>query len=159
LATWQRTDLPVVEGQATRTWMWGPEAFTNEMSEPYTESPGGQRTVQYFDKSRMEITTPDADPNSIWYVTNGLLVVELVTGQLQTGNDTFETRQPATVNVAGDGNDPDGPTYATFASILDQPPHAAGDAVVQRLNRAGELTDDDALAGQNVIAAIVDDVT
>ncbi|MBA2454864.1 MAG: hypothetical protein H0V47_16990, partial [Chloroflexia bacterium] len=99
--TWARTDKPVADGQVSRTWMWGPEGFTGEIQEPYAESSGGLRTVQYFDKSRMEITTPGADPNSIWYVTNGLLVVELISGQMQVGHFVFDPRSPAEVNVAG----------------------------------------------------------
>src|SRR5688500_4543766 len=54
--TWARTDKPVTDGEANRTWMWGPEGNTGAIPEPYLESPGGMRTVQYFDKSRMEIT-------------------------------------------------------------------------------------------------------
>jgi hypothetical protein len=69
--------------------MWGPEANTDLLTEPFFESPGGQRTVQYFDKSRMEINDPNGDQNSIWYVTNGLLATELITGRMQLGEDTF----------------------------------------------------------------------
>src|SRR5690606_21893760 len=83
--TWQRPDKPVADGVLNRTWMWGPEALTGLLSESYAESPGGARTVQYFDKSRMEISNPSGDQSSPWYVTNGLLVVELITGQMQTG--------------------------------------------------------------------------
>ncbi|MEZ4520642.1 MAG: hypothetical protein R3A46_03205 [Thermomicrobiales bacterium] len=60
--TWQRTDWPVRELLAERSWIWGPEAFTTELVENYEEAPGNTRIVQYFDKSRMEITFPDADP-------------------------------------------------------------------------------------------------
>ena len=73
--TWARTDYPVQELQAQRTWMWGPSAFTTTMNEPYEDTMTGVRTVQYFDKSRMEINNPNADPNALWYVTNGLLVI------------------------------------------------------------------------------------
>src|SRR5690606_21236684 len=95
--TWQRTDLPVESGQVNRTWMWGPEAFTGPLHEAYAESPGGERVVQYFDKSRMEITNPGGDTNSVWYVTNGLLVVELTTGRMQVGDSQFVEREPAMV--------------------------------------------------------------
>lgn len=125
-ATWQRTDKPVADGQATRTWMWGPEAFTGALLEPYQQSPDGQRVVQYFDKARMEITRPGDDPGSIWYVTNGLLVVELMSGRVQTGDDDFVQRDPAQVNVAGDADDPDGISYALLAGFRDAPP-AAGE--------------------------------
>jgi len=153
LRTWQRTDKPIADGNVTRTWMWGPAAFTSGMSEDYVESPSGQRTVQYFDKSRMEITDPNGDESSPWYVTNGLLVVELVTGQMQVGNSTFVPRSPAQVNVAGDADDTAGPTYATFASLRDVAALAEGATITQRVNRAGAVTNDETLAGLGVSAA------
>jgi hypothetical protein len=134
--------------------MWGPDGFSGPMLEAMLESPGGARLVQYFDKSRMEITTsPDVDPASAWYVTNGLLAKELVSGQLQLGLDTFETRAPALVNVAGDAGDPNGPTYATFGGLLGVAPMAAGTALTQRLDRSGVPSDDPALASYGVTAA------
>ncbi|MEZ4569678.1 MAG: hypothetical protein R2849_04990 [Thermomicrobiales bacterium] len=48
--------------------------------------------VQYYDKARMEITNPGSDSDSIWYVTNGLLVVKLVTGKMQVGDNRTATR-------------------------------------------------------------------
>ena len=62
-ALWSRTDKPVAHGDAQRSWLWGPSAYATG-SEPYAEAPGGQRTVQYWDKSRMEVTQPGADPNA-----------------------------------------------------------------------------------------------
>src|SRR5690606_5931116 len=105
----------------SRTWMWGPEAFTGALREGFVESPGGHRTVQYFDKSRMEISDLGEDPDSIWYVTNGRLVAEMISGEMQAGLNTFEPRSPANVNVAGDADDPLGPTYASFANLLYVP--------------------------------------
>ena len=105
--TWGYTDQPVATHQVNRTWMWGPSADTPPLLEPYAESPNEQREVQYFDKTRMEITHPDGDTSSIWYVTNGLLAEELITGRLQLGDNTFEQHDPAQVNVAGDANDPE----------------------------------------------------
>src|SRR5687767_1551396 len=82
--TWARTDKPVADLRVSRTWMWGPEANTNAMREPYVEGHDNSREVQYFDKSRMEVTTDPSVPyDSIWFVTNGLLVNELMTGQMQ----------------------------------------------------------------------------
>src|SRR5438105_4917404 len=69
---WTRTDQLVAQGQANRSWFWGPVAH-NATQEQWLESPGGQRLVQYFDKSRMEINDPNADQNSVFFVTNGLL--------------------------------------------------------------------------------------
>src|SRR5689334_16806784 len=76
---WARADYPVQQGAAPRSWLWGPRANAN-IKEPDVDSPGGQREVQYYDKARMEINDPNADRNSPWYVTNGLLVVELISG-------------------------------------------------------------------------------
>jgi len=54
LRTWERTDKPVKEGIISRTWMWGDGPNTSMVVEQYAEAPGGFRTVQYYDKSRME---------------------------------------------------------------------------------------------------------
>src|SRR5207244_2993707 len=48
---WTRTDQLVQQGQAGRSWFWGPTPRTSRY-EQNQESPGGQRLVQYFDKSR-----------------------------------------------------------------------------------------------------------
>ena len=131
--TWARTDQPVADGHAKRTWMWGPQANGGVLSEPYAEAPSGQRQVQYYDKSRMEVNPdPAVADDSPWHVTNGLLVTEMVSGQVQTGERTFEPREPAAVNVAGDANDPTGPTYATIAGLTDAAPLADGAPVTQR---------------------------
>lgn len=118
--TWERTDYPVATGQVSRTWMWGPEPFTTLGNEEYTEAPGGERLVQYFDKSRMEITNPLGDPNSIWFVTNGLLVTEMTSGYMQFGDDDFTYVGPADVNVAGDTDDWEAPTYETIGWNIEE---------------------------------------
>ncbi|MDQ3547942.1 MAG: hypothetical protein M3439_03900, partial [Chloroflexota bacterium] len=117
--TWARTDKVVADRQVDRTWMWGPESRGVAFLEPYVDSPAGTRIVQYFDKSRMEISHPDRTPDPVWYVTNGLLVVELVTGELQTGDRQFVTREPADINVAGDLDHPASPTYRLFGTLMD----------------------------------------
>lgn len=152
--TWTRTDRPVAEAVVNRTWMWGPEAFTGGLLENYVEGPGGKRLVQYFDKARMERTTdPDIAPDSIWYVTNGLLAKEMITGAIQTGDNQFVQFDPAAYNVAGDPDDPTGPTYATFAQLIHAPPLAAGSTITQRITRFGQLPDDPNLAAYGATAA------
>lgn len=150
--TWQRTDKPVADQQVVRTWMWGPEGFTGPKTEDYVESPGGTRQVQYFDKSRMEITHPSGDPNSIWYVTNGLLVRELVTGLMQVGDSAAASLNPAQVNVAGDPDDANGPTYATFDHLQAIDPHPDGTTITTTLNRAGSIGVDASKASYGVTA-------
>ncbi|CAN5693434.1 hypothetical protein BH23CHL2_BH23CHL2_01670 [soil metagenome] len=157
--TWARLDRPVVESVVKRTWIWGPQAFTDVLTEEYAESSGEQRDVQYFDKSRMEITQPDGDRSSNWYVTNGLLVVEMVTGQLQAGDDTFEQREPATANIAGDLDDLRTPTYATLSAVLDLSPRSEGTVIIERLDRDGSVTSDPSLAEHDTVANMRDEIT
>jgi hypothetical protein len=114
---WRRTDDLSVRGG--RSWYWGPGAWF-DYAEFYRQSPNGLRTVQYFDKARMEINDP-ANRSFQGGVTNGLLVVELVSGQLKKGNDPydFDMRQAADVPVAGNpkNDNPNSPTYASFAGV------------------------------------------
>jgi streptogramin lyase len=148
---WARTDAPVADGATARTWIWGPEANTGILNEEYADAPGGKRQVQYYDKSRMEINDPSGDPSSPFYVTNGLLVIELMTGRLQLGDDTFEQYSPAQVNVAGDPDDP--LTYADLAKVRNATPVTDGSVITQTIDGNGTVGDDPALASHAVTAA------
>lgn len=141
-ALWERTDGPVAASRVQRTFLWGPEPLAAGMPEKYAQSPGGTRLVQYFDKSRMEITDPAASQATPFYVTNGLLVSELMTGRIQIGNDPaqVEVRDPATLNAAGDADDPNAPTYQTLARLRDQPARAVGSPITQTVDRSGTIT-------------------
>ena len=91
---------------------WGPlktarEGQTEKYAEGVYNGESDKRLVQYFDTARMEKTNPTRP------VTNGLLTVELKTGQLQLGDFRFEARDPANIEIAGDQDAP-GPTYATL---------------------------------------------
>jgi hypothetical protein len=152
--TWERTDKPVADQQIDRTWMWGPHGFTEAMRESYAEGHDHSREVQYFDKSRMEITTdPSVDPNSIWFVTNGLLVNELTTGRLQVGDNEFESHNPALGNVAGDPEGSSGPTYAALGLLRDVGPHPAGEIITATVDHFGNVNDQPALSSHGVTAA------
>ena len=152
--TWERADRPVATGKANRPWLWGPAGFA-AATEQYVQGKGGTREVQYFDKARMEINDPRADRSNPYYVTNGLLVVELISGRVQTGDQEFEpvTRPPSQVPVAGDINSPDALTYASLAPVasLNNDKRAqdrTGQAVTATLNRSGQVGDDPTKAGQ-----------
>ena len=138
---WARTDRPVATGVTQRSWLWGPGPNSIGIDESYADSPGGQRQVQYFDKSRMEINDPNADRDSLWYVTNGRLPVEMITGRIQTGDDQYlETNNPARVPAVGD---PDNtfPTYADLAGRMvgarPDEPDRQGQHVTQVLTPGG----------------------
>lgn len=137
---WQRYDLPVRQGQDLRSWTWGPASiFTG--TEPYVDSPGGRRLVQYFDKTRMEINDPTTN-----LVTNGLLVREMVSGKIASGNVASEPVMPAIEAVAGDpaSANPEAPTYATFQRMAslnndNRAPNRVGQPVDQGIDKSGVI--------------------
>lgn len=146
--TWQHTDTPVQNGSAGRTWLWGPQGFA-AVIEPYAEAPGGYRLVEYFDKTRMEITNPSSDQSSKYYVTNGLLVKEMLAGQIQVGDSSFQDVAKANVPMAGDPvNNVNMPTYAAFSAVctLDLTSNRAG-------NRTGQAVSDSIDQNGTVTAA------
>lgn len=119
---WDRQDLLIEEKQVTnRSWTWGPNVST-ALEEELNQGVNGVRRVQYFEKSRMEINDPNADPSSEWYVTNGLLPIEMMTGKMQVGYEfetEFKQRGQAKISVIGDpGNFP---TYADLLPIFQSP--------------------------------------
>ncbi len=141
---WQYSDKAVDEGGAGRGYTWGPNAF-GIYQEDYAEGQGGKRQVQYFDKSRMELS-PDST-----FVTNGLLTKELVTGARQDGNTKFSQLTPSQVQVAGDSNE-DGktnsisPTYASFGKVVTINPtennatNLLGQVINQKISRDGTVS-------------------
>ena len=141
---------------------WGPlDLASNGVTESYVEGVAGpacppnqpcpqylvkgKRLVQYFDKGRMELTTPGAT------VTSGLLVRELISGRMQVGDTAFENREPAHISVAGD---PDNlfPLYSDLTAPLPPQPLAAGSSVQTELTPNGPQAA--APMPQNAAAAI-----
>lgn len=143
---WEQSDKAVAERKVVRPWLWGEAPFASKQ-ELYDE-PAGSRLVQYFDKSRMELTNPFADKNSPYYVTNGLLTKELVSGEMQVGNNRYLDGLPADIPVAGDNEaNPACPTYTTFgkAGLVTLTGNDAratdltGQSVTATLNRVGTI--------------------
>jgi len=137
LEIWERTDRAVRDGVASRSWVWG-FARTGGMQEEYAS---GTRLVQYFDKSRMEINDPIGDRNSPWFVTNGLLVQEMISGRLQLGDNRFEQRTASEEVLAGDPRslNPSAPGYGALANHLRCSPDGRGSSVSTQLQRDGTL--------------------
>jgi sortase (surface protein transpeptidase) len=148
-AVWLRNDHPVASGAVSRSWTWGPAPLASGV-ELYTDAPdgSGMRLVQYFDKSRMEINNPKLSPSDKWFVTNGLLTVELISGQMQIGNSKFETRKPAAIPIASDGNDTNAPTYASFGAVSNtsagdkRQPDNTGKYATGRITKPGAVSQD-----------------
>jgi hypothetical protein len=116
---WERQDLPVSGGASDRSWTWGPAPITDVIQEPFAEGFDGKRAVLYYDKSRMEINDPTADPRSRWFVTNGLLPIEMMTGRQQNGLSAFEYKGPARVAAIGDAGQ--FPTYEDLLPLYQNP--------------------------------------
>jgi hypothetical protein len=135
---WAISDGPVAMQMAGRSWLWGPLPFA-VANEAYAESPTGKRLVEYLDKGRMEVNDPRADRASNWFVTSGLLVSEMVTGRVQTGDSAFETRAPAQVPVAGDAQSPNAPSYADFAALTAPIGRATGSLAQQAISKDGSV--------------------
>ena len=87
------------------------------------------RLVQYFDKGRMELNFGSS-------VTSGLLAKEMISGRMQTGDATFENRDPARIPVAGD-LDNFFPLYSDLTTPIPPQPVAAGSPVQTELTPSG----------------------
>jgi hypothetical protein len=156
---------------------WGPLSTAHDgMLEPYVGATSGaicppstaqacpqfivngQRTVQYFDKGRMEQTNPGAA------VTSGLLATELVRGQIQTGDTQFEPRMPPNIPIAGDPTNTS-PTYrqlaTTASSLLNPAPSKPGTFITTFIDAQGQVQDGGGFAGISMTPPIgaYDDVT
>jgi hypothetical protein len=164
-STWTRTDQLVDEGSVKRSYFWGPlPGFT--AYEDYAEGANGKHLVQYFDKSRMEINNPNGDKTNPFYVTNGLLTMELISGQMQTGNNQYVQRYPAEIDLASDGDDLSAgtPTYASFryVSNIGYTPtgrNRLGETVNDTINRAGLVGTDSTYNNYNVKDAFYEAAT
>ncbi len=136
---WTRADGPVAAGQVGRSWLWGPQANSTAL-EAYTDAPGGKRLVQYYDKSRMEVNNPIGNPTDPNSVTNGLLVTEMIAGEIRLGDTaTITASISCTIPVAGDPrkDNPLTPSYATLASVASlHGDHQAQDRTGQPLTEA-----------------------
>jgi hypothetical protein len=159
---WARADAAVAAGQVPRSWLWGP-APRYAGNEAYAEGPGGAHQVLYYDKARMEVNTPGANPAAPSDVTNGLLSVEMIGGALQIGNAaTIPASVPCTIPVAGDPRafnplTPDYPALAGVASLHGehQAPNRAGQPVGDALDVHGIISPAPAQAGQARYATFV----
>ncbi len=161
-AVWAKADLPVASGKASRSWLWGPAPLATAW-EQYKESKLGWRLVQYYDKSRMEINNPNADPRSPGYVTNGLLAAEMIGRVIQVGDVAYITANvPCTIPVAGDPrkDNPLTPGYDTLSKVAslgdgNESPRRVGQKVDDSINVNGVVGKDPAHASIARYAAFI----
>jgi hypothetical protein len=92
---------------------------------------------------------PEEDP---WLVTTGLLATELITGQLQLGDTTFEQHEPASIPVAGDLENPQTPSYADLTHLIEANSIPADTTVIQTLDAEGTIGVDTRFTAEGVTA-------
>ncbi|MCX2727872.1 hypothetical protein OO015_10270 [Thermomicrobium sp. 4228-Ro] len=107
-----------IQHQRAQLDLWGEIPLAWRI-EPYADSPGGRRLVQYFDRGRMELTTLASVNRTS--VTQGRLAWELTTGNIAIGSDLFIRRPPPDLPIDGGSTDPRVPTYATLAALVSEP--------------------------------------
>jgi hypothetical protein len=134
---WSRTDLPVHDGQVTRSWLWGP-ALGHAVTLTSASAPSGWCYERLYEKGLMEINDPYARMDTGWYVTPGLLASRL----LDAGS---------TLPVAGDLT-ADSVDYATLAAAAGSTAIIDGAMVTTRLTSDGGLWQDDRYAEFGVFA-------
>ncbi len=144
------------QGEAITPNFWGPLASAKDsQQEDYKEAPSGKRTVQYFDKGRMELGANGA-------VTSGLLATELVKGQVQVGDAAYAAKAAPTIPIAGDPDNV-GPTYAALggkaASLLAPASSQVGGHVSANLSPTGDLTSGTLPANPGTSVSAFDDAT
>src|SRR5262249_6910434 len=127
--------------------------------EPYAEAPGGQRLVRYYDKARMEITKPEGTATDPWFVTNGLLVWEMVAGQVQVGDRAYLPLGASPLPVAGDPRpvNPEAPSYAALRGVTsitgdNTAPDRTGSLLTTTVDRTGKVGADPGLGRYNIHA-------
>ncbi len=154
---WQRTDQLISDGKVSRSWLWGPRdqgnGFTSIL-EPYAEASHGWRFVTYYDKTRMEVTNPnDQLANNPYYITNGLLVQEMVTGKLQLGNNSFNSFGAAEIPAAGDlSSDNQTPSFSIYAGLLNVNKNSNNGEIRRTLLNNGQDFTNNALPDYKVTA-------
>jgi sortase (surface protein transpeptidase) len=100
----------------------------------------------------MEINNPNANPTVKGYLTNGLLVKELVTGRVQVADNDYFNRLPAQVPVSGDTAEfnPTAPTYASFRDVVSLDPFSkaprVNGAVTNFIDKAGNVSQNSSYA-------------
>jgi len=129
---WARTDQLVANGQVKRSYYWGPQPISDAIWEDSAGSPGGKHLVQYFDKSRMEINDPNGDKSNPFYVTNGRLAVELITGEIEENGYPYIFRWPAYIPLGDNTGNESEITYASFRAALNTRSAPSVGAVVEK---------------------------
>jgi hypothetical protein len=142
------SDLYNASSSAERGLLWGSGPLVS-LVEPFTGAPGNRRLVQYFDRGRMELATQGSGPGAGQRsVTQGLLVREMATGNVQVGYDTFVQGTPASLPVFGTASASAQIALLTYADFAQVANTAVGDrtqgvgrSILQWISPGGVVTE------------------
>lgn len=116
-AIWERTERPVIDGRVSRSFLWGPGPIGTR-TERYDEAGRERRrTVQYFDKGRLELPEPAA--RDLAQLQGSSLVRDLALGLVIVGSNRVQVFDPAFIPVVGDNDEaanPEAPRYVDFVT-------------------------------------------
>jgi hypothetical protein len=144
LNIWQHADSPVVDRQATRSWIWGVSALVARY-EPYQDSPNAlaaasQPTLQYLPQGWANVVLASPDPADPWFITFGFLAQAQINQMMQAGETTNVVPLTADMPLVGDSNDPTAPTYASFQRVMGTRfPDLTGEPVLDTLDKEGNV--------------------
>jgi len=108
----------------------------------------------------MEINNPNGNKADPFFVTNGLLTVELISGFIQLGDADFTKFHPACIPMSGDFGDTLAPTYFAFQGVSNtqagdhNAPDRTGQKVTETIDRNGRTGTDASkgnIAGVNLV--------
>ena len=102
----------------------------------------------------MELNNPQGNQANPFFVTNGLLTVELISGFIQVGEKDFTRYRPACTPMSGDFGDNIAPTYFAFQKVSNT---QAGDhpATDKRGQRVTETIDRNGVVGTDASKSVM----
>jgi hypothetical protein len=113
----------------------------------------------------MELNNPGGNQANPFFVTNGLLTVELISGFIQVGERDFSRYRPACTPMSGDFGDTMAPTYFAFQNVSntqagDHPaPDRRGQRVLETIDRNGVVGTDPSksvMTGTNLVQYVTE---
>ena len=157
-AFWARTDLPVLQGNVARTWVWGPAAISDVIEESESRD-GSSSSAQFFEKGRMALPSEDIRGARSEGLQTIPIVLDMVRGVPSRFSEAELELSPLTMPVAGDADSPGAPRYAGIQRLMDLDPFDESEPLVMAIDADGNLTAREDLTIHGVVAGPIDSGT
>jgi hypothetical protein len=128
----QRTWVGSVSATTPALDVWGSEPLGWRV-EPYAGASKDRRIVQYFERGRMEV---ESGSNRI---TSGLLVHEMVNGEIDLGSGVVLDRQTPDISIDSGESHELVPTYITASRLQESTTDRTGQRVTEWIDRDGPV--------------------